>query len=51
MAQQVRGLAALVEDLSSAPSTHIRHRPINPVPGDSQAPAHKLIQAHTHKCK
>lgn len=51
MAQQVRGLAALVEDLSSAPSTHIRHRPINPVPGDSQAPAHKLMQVHTHTHK
>lgn len=46
MAQQVRGLAALVEDLSSAPRTHVRHRPINPVPGHSQAPAHKLMQAH-----
>lgn len=51
MTQQIRGLAALVEDLSSTPSTHIRNRSINYVPGDSQAPAHKLMQAHTHTHK
>lgn len=51
MAQQLRELAVLVQDLSLAPSTHIRQTPVAPIPGDSQAPVHELTQANTQTQK
>lgn len=46
MAQHLRVLAALLEDLGSSSSTHMTHLPVTPVPGDL-TPQHKTCRQNT----